>query len=106
MSIARFSFAPGALSALSGRDDDRAHYIFLGDLSQMGQIEMFLRAHGFPVVKRDVHPGFAKEHKETYVRALKLVFEHRLDGWWNQEEALIEHGVCTKDEFHAILHSR
>lgn len=103
MSMARFSFAPGALTALAGRADNRAYYIFSGDLSQMGRIETFLRSHGFPVVKRDVYPGFAKEHKDEFVRALKLVFEHRLDGWWNQEAALIEHGVCTRDKYRAAL---
>lgn len=91
--------APGAITALLGIDDDRAYYTFCGDLSQMGTIEQRLRGAGFNVVKNNVYPGFPKDAKEEYLRALKYVWEHKVDGWWNQKDALFEHGICTKQEF-------
>lgn len=101
----KFQFAPGTLTALSGRHDDRAYYMFSGDLSQMGTIEEFLRVRGFPVVKSDVYPGFQKEDLAEYVRALRLIYETKIDGWWNQERALIEHHICTREEFLARLNA-
>ena len=98
-----FRLAPGTLTALSGRTDNRAYYIFDGDLNQMGLIEDALRGAGFPVVKSDVYPGFPENDKETYVRALRFVYERRIEGWWNQREKLIEHGICTEDEFKIAL---
>lgn len=100
-----FQIAPGTLTALSRRLDNRAYYTFSGDLSQMGAIEEFLRARGFPVVKSDVYPGFQEKDLAEYVRALRLIYKMKLDGWWNQEQALIEHHICTPQEFLACLHA-
>lgn len=100
----RFSVAPGAIAALCGRDDNRAYYHFYGDLGQLGTIEMFLRSNGFKVVKNDVSPGFERHDKETYIRALRLVFECRVEGWWMQKTDLIENGICTEEEFKRLLH--
>jgi hypothetical protein len=90
-------------TALSGMDDDRAYYTFSGDLNQMGTIEKALREAGFPVVKNNVYPGFPKNKKAVYIRALKYLWEHRTHGWWNQEEAFVKNGICTQEEFdHAM----
>lgn len=99
----KLQIAPGTLTALAGRHDRRAHYVFSGDLSQMGTIEAYLRMQGFAVVKCDVYPGFPKDQFSEYIRALRLLYEEKIEGWWNQEEALIAHGICTPQEFRIRL---
>ncbi|QQG41855.1 MAG: hypothetical protein HYV90_00885 [Candidatus Woesebacteria bacterium] len=87
-------------------DDDRAYFLFDGDLDQMGTIYTALREAGFPVVKNNVYPGFARDQKEEYKEALAFVFEHRTNGWWSQEDDLIKYGVCTQPEFDQALGRR
>lgn len=101
--MAGFSAGAGLWDALSGRDDDRAYYLLDGDLCQMGTMQRWLREHGFPVVKSGVYPGFKKEDKDQYVAALKALWENRVDGWWNQKRAMVEHGVCAEDAFGRAL---
>ncbi len=100
-----FSVAPGTITALSGMDDNRAYYLFDGDLSQMGRIEEFLRARGFPVVKSDVYPGFPKgeQGEQLFIQALRLVFEERVYGWWSQRQYLLQYNICTEEEFTLAL---
>lgn len=98
-----FSVAPGVASALSNMTDDRAFYLLHGDLSQMGTMYESLHRAGFPVVKSGVYPGFARHDVEHFKRALRYVFSRRLDGWWNQEQALLAHDVCTRAEYDAAL---
>lgn len=98
-----FSVTPGVFSALSNRDDSRAYYLLDGDLSQMGIMHDRLLARGYPVVKSDVYPGFRREHLDLYVSALRYLYESRVEGWWNQERKLIEHGICTQEEYDRAL---
>lgn len=100
---AHLSISPGVFTAMSNMNDNRAYYTFNGDLNQMGQIESFLRERGFPVVKNNVYPGFPQSQLEQYKRALKAVFDARVPGWWNQRERLIEHGICTDEEYRSAL---
>lgn len=98
-----FSIAPGTMTALANRDDNRAYYTLEGDLSQMGRMEQVLRGAGFPVVKWDVYPGFTKENEEQYIEALRYIFQNRIEGWWNQERKLIQYEICTQEQFDRAL---
>lgn len=98
----RFTVAEGVGTALSGMNDDRAYWLLSGDLNQMGTMERFLRQRGYPVVKCNVYPGFAENDKANFLKALKDLFEARVPGWWNQQ--LVEHKVCSQEEFSAALH--
>lgn len=100
-----FQMAPGTLTALQNMDDNRAYYTFGGDLNQMGLIFRRLADAGFPVVKSNVYPGFPRDQEEEYKRALRFVYEHQVEGWWNQREKLIAYGICTQEEFTATLKS-
>lgn len=100
-----FGVAPGAVTALSNTKDTRAYYTFGGDLGQMGSIELFLKRRGFNVVKTGVYPGFSEDNEEEYIRALRAIFEGQVDGWWNQDHALIKHGICTQEMFDMALHA-
>jgi hypothetical protein len=98
-----FSIAPGTMTALSGRNDNRAYFLLSGDLNQMGRMESILREMKFPVVKWDVYPGFLQNDEEKYIEALKLIYSWGIEGWWNQESALIKYKICTQEEFDAKL---
>lgn len=98
-----FSVAPGVGAALVHRGDDRAYFVFQGDLNQMGILYARLLEAGFPVVKSDVYPGFPRDQEEEYIRALRFVFDNRIEGWWNQERDLIKHEICTQEEFDKAL---
>jgi len=71
----------------------------------MGLIYRSLLDHGFSVVKSDVYPGFPREAEEEFVRALKHVFEHRIEGWWGQRENLLKYQVCTEEEYWNALNA-
>lgn len=98
-----FRVAEGTITALSGCDDNRACYTLKGDLHQMGTMEAFLRAEGLPVVKNNVYPGFMEKDLEEYKKALGLLFRCRVEGWWNQRVALLEHGICTEEQYSEAL---
>lgn len=98
-----WSVAPGMWDALANRDDNRAYYTLSGDLGQMGTMYRFLLDRGYPVVKWDVHPGFAKDQEAQYIRALRDIFEWRVEGWWNQERDLVKYGVCTQEAYDLAL---
>lgn len=98
-----FKIAQGTLAALSGMEDNRAYYIFDGDLNQMGIIYTTLLRAGFPVVKNNVYPGFPKNQEDKYKEALKYLFENRIEGWWSQRSKLLEYKICTEEEFKEAL---
>lgn len=98
-----FSVPSGTVTAMSNRNDNRAYYTFGGDLNQMGLIERYLRSRGFAVVKSGVYPGFPRDAEKEYIRALREVWENRVEGWWSQQERLLQYGICTEDEYKAAL---
>ncbi len=103
MSEPRLTIAPGAIAALTNRNDRRAYHTFTGDLNQMGVIYVTLLQAGYPVVKSDVYPGFTKDNEEKYKEALAFLYENRIEGWWNQHSALIRNGICTEEEYSEAL---
>lgn len=98
-----FTVAAGVGAALAHTGDTRAYYIFSGDLGQMGLIYEALLQAGFEVVKRNVYPGFPEDQVDEFRRALDFVFERRIEGWWNQREALLKYEICTENEYEAAL---
>jgi hypothetical protein len=89
------------VAAADRRRDEGFTHLLEGDLSQMSAQKKFLRGEGFEVGQNDVYPALRDE--ETFLRAIKLIFEHRVEGWWNYERKLVEHGICTQPEFDAAI---
>ena len=86
-------------SPQSDTNDNKAHYTLTGDLCQLDTMEIVLKAVGFDIVKSDVYPGFPKSKEDEFIRALNYLYQHRVQGWWNQEKALIDNKICTQLEF-------
>ena len=104
MSIARGT--RGTLGALSNAgtdttDHDTEGISLTGDLSQMGTMGRVLRTAGFDVRNADVYPVI--QGREEIVRALRYLWDHMIDGWWNQSDAMVKYGICTFDEYRERL---
>jgi len=105
-----FEAPGGTLSYFAGSQETQqrhssqcAYYCLDGDLCQMGIMESRLRRAGFNVVRSQsgTYPGFRECDLDEYKRALKYLFDRRVPGWWNQK--LIDHGICTQQEYDAAL---
>lgn len=106
--VLRMTIAPGALdligSAARGERAPEGFTFYLdGDLASMAAQKRFLAGQGFELAQSDVYPVV---HADDTERALKLLWEHRVDGWWNYREKLIAAEICTEDGFRSALHER
>lgn len=96
-----FSTTSCALSSLfeAQKHDTRAYYTLDWDLHQIGVMRKFLNSQGLRVVSNNVYPGFEKEREEDFKNALQLLYQNRIEWWWNQRSNLIKYKICTNDEF-------
>jgi len=72
-----------------------------GDLCQMSAMERRLRNAGHPVTLTGVYPAFTNE--EDFIKALQYLWDYLVEGWWNQSDDMIKHGICTKEEYKNTL---
>lgn len=85
----------------ANNETNQTHSFFLdGDLSQMSIQRNFLQARGFDVKQNNVYPCLKEEDVE---KALKLIWDNRVEGWWHYQEKYAELKICTKEEFFARL---
>lgn len=68
-----------------------------GDLNQMSIQADFLRAQGFTIRFSDVYPVI--ETEDDFKRALKLLWDRQVAGWWHYRERMIEYGICTNESW-------
>lgn len=103
----RFKIAPGTLNALAGSGSSSVdknpvegiiECTLNGDLSQMGTMGQVLNDAGFPMRHSGAYPVI-QGTVEQIKAALKYLWDREIHGWWNQDRAFIEHGICTDEEF-------
>jgi len=101
--VLRFRSSPGVFDLIGshGTHDEGYRFTFSGDLNQMAQQKAFLQDNFFEVGQCGVYP--AVKDQETYNRAIKAIWENRIEGWWNYEDKLIALQACTHEEFRAAL---
>ncbi len=91
------------INSAANNESNKSHTFFIdGDLLQMSEQKRFLQSRGFNVQQNNVYPCLRQEDVE---RALKLIWENRVEGWWHYEEKYVELGICTKEEFWARLNN-
>jgi len=79
---------------------DEYTFYLSGDLSQMAEQDSFLKSQGFSLGRSDVYPLL----KECDVpRALNLIYECKVTGWWNYKDRYVKYNICTVDEFKKAL---
>ena len=66
------------------------------------QQEKFLRGKGFEVIDIEGHPSL--NSKEEFEKAVKLIWQEKIDGWWLYEGHLTNSGVCTIKQFEAAFY--
>lgn len=99
----RLGLEPGVAGLImsSGASPREGFNFFLdGDLLQMSTQKQFLRDKGFAVDQSDVYPVLRKSDAK---RAMKLIWEHRVDGWWSYKRQYVDMGICTEEEFKQAL---
>jgi len=87
---------------LSDLDSRNAEYSFFldGDLCQMASQRSFLNNHGVITKQNNIYPCVKECDRE---KALRLIWENRVEGWWHYEESYVKFNICTKEEFRTRL---
>ena len=91
----------GFAASDAGQRDDGMKYLLDGDLNQMSIQREFLLAQGFSVGQSNVYPCFSA--KEDFDKAITLIWELKISGWWHYKDKLVELGVCTTEAFDDAL---
>lgn len=94
----------GLLSRHRTRDPGYTFLIPGGDLNQMSIQYAFLKGRGLDAGLSGVYP--AMKSQEDYVRALGLIWQSKVAGWWNLQHQFVKNGVCTEEEFRTELQTR
>lgn len=71
--------------------------------AQSEAVIRFLEEQGLPVEDFEGSPAFREAHTSEYRQALKLLFENRIDGWWNLRLAMLREQVCSEGEFKKVM---
>ena len=82
-------------------DADEVKFLLDGDLGQMSTQKSYLKSKGLPVGQSGVYPGFRTE--EDFKKALRLIWENRVEGWWGYKTSYVMYGICTSEEFYKAL---
>jgi hypothetical protein len=88
-------------SAAAKREDKGIQFCLRGDLCQMWTQEQFLLSKGMAVGRLNAYPGFKTQEEKQ--KAIALIWESRIEGWWNYEKELVEAGICTQERFDGAL---
>ena len=69
-----------------------------GDLNQMGIQRSVLSKCGVPVNTSEGIP-YMFESEEVFVKAMQIMWDNSVEGWWNYREYLINANICTKQGY-------
>ena len=89
----------------AAKDDEKnlGYTFFLnGDLSQMSNQRSFLSSKGISLKQNNVYPCLRDIDVK---KALTLIWENRVDGWWHYKERYVQHEICTEEQFNNRLKS-
>lgn len=87
-------------SAIKNERNEEYKFFLEGDLCQMSTQREFLNSRGIKTRQNNVYPCL----KESDVpKAMYLIWNNRVEGWWHYEELYVKHSICTKEEFRARL---
>ena len=68
-----------------------------GDLNQMANQHKFLANRGIPLHRVNVYSVI--NGKENIKKAMQLILDMKVDGWWHYKTECIDYGVCTAEEW-------
>lgn len=79
-------------------------YSLQGDLCQMLAQKKAMDLYGVPYIMQDVYPTI--EGDNDYKRALIIIWDDRIEGWWHYKEEYVRFGICSEEEFNTRLHKQ
>lgn len=82
------------MKAVLGARAPEYTFSFNGDLNCMGIQAQFLKLKGFDIAFNDVYPCVKTE--DEFKRAIKLIFDNDVEGWWNYREKILKYGICDE----------
>lgn len=88
-------------NAASKRNDGFMFTLSGGDLHTMSVHATYLQKQGFEIGFVDVYPSLKTIEEKK--RALQMIYDSHIEGWWCYKRDLIEMGICTDKEFNARL---
>ena len=71
-----------------------------GDLCQMSDQERFLSFEGIIFERQNVYRIVSEDQVE---KALGLIWNKKINGWWHYLDKYIKLGICTKEEYSKSL---
>ena len=66
------------------------------DLNQMFNQRDVLTKRGISVIESG---GIPMVHSSDYERSLRIIWNDKIEGWWNYRNDLISLGICTEEEY-------
>jgi hypothetical protein len=79
-------------------------YSLQGDLCQMFTQKKAMDLYEVPYIMQDVYPTI--EGEKDYKRALVIIWDDRIEGWWHYKEDYVRYGICSAEEFDTRLHKQ
>jgi hypothetical protein len=73
------------------------NYLLDGDLNQMSIQKSKLLTKGITIEQHDIYPAISSQ--EDYVRALRVIWYDKIEGWWNYKGQFIKYGICSEEQF-------
>ena len=93
-----------AIDDPEGNLGDQAGYRYVfdrGDLRQIAAQMEFLRKHGFQIGSVNAFPAVRTE--EDLKKGLTLIWNNKVDGWWNYKDRFSRYGICSDADFNIAL---
>lgn len=81
---------------MSAKASEEYTFFLSGDLNQMSIQKSFLISQGFDVGQTNVYPVL--KHCDV-TAALKLIYDKKIEGWWQYSKECIKRNICTTAEF-------
>lgn len=73
------------------------NYLLDGDLNQMSIQKSKLLERGIKIEQQDVYPAISSESE--YVKALQIIWNSKIEGWWNYKTQFLKYEICTDEQF-------
>lgn len=87
-------------AAISNEKNVEFTFYIEGDLCQMSSQRSFLNGRGIQTKQNNVYPCVRECDK---VKALTLIWENHVEGWWHYKESYVKHNICTAEEYRTRL---
>ena len=87
-------------SAIKGEKNEEFTFFLSGDLSQMSTQRSALNLGGVETKQNNVYPCV---REKDIPKALGIIWNNRVEGWWHYEDLYVKHSICTSEEFKTSL---